>query len=199
MIALDVVLLPPADIMEKAIGMNAALREAGNLDISLDGEKCLPHITLAMGCAKEGDLPRLVGILSGIAASFSPVKLETVPSAGGRAWIKLAKARDIELLHEIVMIRLSPFFSYRVTPDMMYGASDQEIHDLTIDYIRRFPISSSFENFTPHITVGTGDMELKVGPSSFLCDELALCHLGDFCTCRKVLSSHKLSLDENRE
>jgi 2'-5' RNA ligase len=198
MTAVDVILLPPPDVMEKAMDMNAAIQEAGSLDIALDREKCLPHITIAMGCVKEEDIPRLVGILSGIAGSFAPIKLEAVASNGGRAWIRLVKTRDIELLHEIVMIRLSPFFNYKVSPEMIYRKNGREIHDLTMDYIRSFPISSSFENFTPHITVGTGEMDLEVKPFSFVCAELALCHLGDFCTCRNVLSSHRLSLDENR-
>jgi len=194
MIAVDVVVLPPAEVADKALEINSTLRGRGNMDILLDRQSCLPHISLAMGCMKDKDIPHVVGVLSGIASSFSPVKLEAVKSSGGRAWIKLAKTRDIELLHEIVMIRLSPYFSYKVTPEMICGSAPAEVHDITLDYIRKFPVSSSFENFTPHITLGTGDMDVEIEPFSFVCGEVAICHLGDFCTCKKVLSSHRLSL-----
>ncbi|MEA3489868.1 MAG: hypothetical protein U9R44_05985 [Candidatus Omnitrophota bacterium] len=196
MIAVDVVLLPPADVIEKAVRMNQELVETGNNDIVLDMEKCLPHVTLAMGCVKEGEIGNIDGILKGIAASFSPVEFKVVPSAGGgKAWFRIEKNRDIELLHEIIMIRLSPFFNYKITEGMICRERGEEVNGLTLDYIRKFPVDSSFENYTPHITVGTGVMGKEVEYFKFVSEKLALCHLGDYCTCRKVLLSHRLSLE----
>ncbi len=193
MIAVDVVLLPPREVMEKAIEINRRIIDAEGNDIVLDMDKYIPHITLAMGCVEEKDLERVDFILNDIATSFRPVSMKTVPSKGGKAWIKIDKTRDIELLHEIVMIRMQKFFSYRVSTDMICHGEREEINDVTRDYIRKFPTASSFENYTPHITVGSGETAVEVGSFEFTSTELALCHLGNFCTCGKVLFSHTLS------
>ncbi len=194
MIAVDAVLLPPPDVMEKAVEINRRLAEsADNNDIILDKETCLPHITLAMGCLMEDDLRRIDDILRGIAASFPPVRLKTIRLKGEEASMRIEKSRDIELLHEIVMIRLSPFFSYKVTEDMLYGGHEEEINEITFDYIRKFPTRSSFENYVPHITVGRSNAGIEIAPFDLVSGNLALCHLGNFCTCRKVLLSYDLS------
>lgn len=193
MIACDVVLLPSPEAEKRALELNQALIEKGRHEIVLDKERCLPHITLAMGCIKEKDLTRVRGVLANIAASYPPVRMETVPSKEGNAWIRIEKTRDVELLHEIVMIRLSPFFSHGVTQDMIYTEEGEGISDPTLEYIRKFPVSSSFENYIPHITVGYGKMDIEVKSLKFVSGRLALCHLGELCTCRKVLSSYSLS------
>lgn len=193
MIAVDVVLLPPVEVMDRAIEINGQLLGTSGSDIVLDREKCLPHITLAMGCMNEDDLGKVNEILAGIAGSFPPLSLKTVSSKGGKAWIKIEKTRDIEVLHEIVMIRLSSFFSYKAARDMVFEEEGEEVNDLTLDYIKKFFTDSSFENYAPHITVGKGDMDVEVETFDFVSAELALCHLGNYCTCRKVLLSHRLS------
>lgn len=43
------------------------------------------------------------------------------------------------------------------------------------------------EDFLPHITLGKGTLDAKAGETSFTASRLALCHLGNHCTCRKVL------------
>lgn len=193
MIACDVVLLPSEEVTLRAIEMNRRLNASGNKDIILDREKCLPHITLAMGCVKEKDIDKVETIVKDIASSFAPVKLNVLPSASGLASMHIEKTRDIELLHEIVMIRLAPLFSYKVAPDMIYSEGREDINDLTFDYISKFAKRSSFENYSPHITLGTGNLEEDIPGMEFVSGELALCHLGDFCTCRKKLSTHTLS------
>ena len=107
MIACDVVLLPPAEMLDRAIEINRKLvQETGDKGIILDRKKCLPHITLAMGCVKEEDLEEIDGILRGIAGDTPPVSLKTIPAGEKTSAIRIEKSRDIELLHEIMMIRL---------------------------------------------------------------------------------------------
>jgi len=195
MIACDVVLLPPQEVTGKAVGINQKIIESGNSDIVLDKEKCLPHITLAMGCLKEDNLQEADNVLKDIAGSFSPLKLKIIPSKGGMAWFRIEKNEDISALHESVMKNMAPFFSYDVTKDMLYQENGEEIHDTTIHYIKNFSSEHSHERYEPHITVGSGDMEIEISSFEFEAGELALCHLGSFCTCRKVLFSCHLGAD----
>ena len=193
MIAVDVVLLPPAEIMKKAIEVNSALVEkTGDTGIILDKGKCLPHITLAMGCVKEEDLENVDLVLKSIAEDMSPIPLKSIPLENELASIRIEKSRDIELLHELVMIRMSRFFTHEVAKNMIYNSENEEIAQLTFDYIKEFSTKSSFENYTPHITIGLGETDSRVESFEFVCTELALCHLGNYCTCRNILSKHNL-------
>jgi hypothetical protein len=70
---------------------------------------------------------------------------------------------------------------------MIYG--DQEVAESTLLWIKNYREKVSFENFFPHITIGYGQIESRVPQIIFAPSELALCHLGNHCTCRKVLVS----------
>ncbi|MGD2278968.1 MAG: hypothetical protein PVH45_02590 [Candidatus Omnitrophota bacterium] len=192
MIACDVVLLPPGEIMDKAVELNKELiKRTGNTDIILDKVGYLPHITLAMGCVDKENLERIDSILKSIAKDVLPIRLKTIPLNDETASIKIEKNRDIELLHELVMIRMNPFFVHDVSKEMIYNWQSEEISDITLDYISKFPTRSCFENYVPHITVGRGDMTgIELESLEFEARDLALCHLGDFCTCRKILFSY---------
>ena len=62
-IAVDVVLLPDETMTDKAIEMNAKLVKQFGSEIVLHKEKCLPHISLAMGCIDEEDITFIEKVL----------------------------------------------------------------------------------------------------------------------------------------
>ncbi len=191
MIAVDVVLLPPLEVMDMAIGVNGDLvKKTGDTGIVLDKEKCLPHITLAMGCIEEENVGHIDNMLRSITEDLLPIPLKIIPLKKGPAALKIEKTRDIEILHELVMIRMSRFLTHDVTKDMVYNSQNEEIAPITFDYIKGFMTKSSFENYTPHITLGAGEIDIEIESFEFVCGKLALCHLGNYCTCRKILISH---------
>ena len=63
-------------------------------------------------------------------------------------------------------------------------------------WIRNYSKESSLDKFSPHITIGIGEVESETRglayPIKFNTSKLALCHLGNYCTCRKVISLHDL-------
>ena len=79
MIAIDVVLLPPPEVMEKVVEINKEIVSKGSKDIVLDKEKCLPHITLAMGCIKEEELKVIQKVIEEVSRSFKSMPLKTFP------------------------------------------------------------------------------------------------------------------------
>jgi 2'-5' RNA ligase len=192
MIACDIVLLPPEEIMDEAIRVNREIIDRGDDDIILDKETCIPHITLAMGCVDSSKLTEVDGILGDIASNFPELRLRTVHSQDGPASMRIQKSRDIELLHEIVLIRLSPYLKNSPESHMLAEADEARFGDETMEYIRTFATKGSFENYNPHITVGHGKTSVELGEFEFKADTLALCHLGDLCTCRKLYYSHTL-------
>jgi 2'-5' RNA ligase len=207
-IAVDVVLLPSEEMADKAIEANRQLLRqcAGVPDkIVLDKENCLPHISLAMGCIVEKDIADIEKVLQTIAKQYSLEQLSVTgihvgTSSGGEkvSVFRIERTKTLRLLHEEIMQRMAPYFSYDVTADMIF--SPPEAGESTLLWIKNYPGKSSFENFFPHITIGYGEIgDLPFGsceagtfPIKFTASKLAVCHLGNHCTCRKILASAEL-------
>ncbi len=190
-IAVDVVLLPSDEMMDKAINANAELVEKFGSEIVLNKKNCLPHISLAMGCIEERDIPSIEKVLEPIVKEYTPENLTvssvrtSINTKGEKASVfEIEKTEKLQSLHEKVMKKVKPFFSYNVTEDMIY---DAEVAESTLLWIKNYPEKASFANFLPHITIGYGQIENGPFPIEFTASRLALCHLGNHCTCRKNL------------
>jgi hypothetical protein len=199
-IAVDVVLLPDEEVTSRAIKANTELIKKVGRKIVLNRKDCLPHISLAMGCIEREDIEATSKILERIAKEYAPgaAKLSisgvhiTTNSVGEKvsAFI-VEKTEGLQLLHEEVMKSLKLYFSYDVLADMIYGT--EQVADSTLLWIKHYPDKSSFANFLSHITIGYGEAEPIESSIDFTVSRLALCHLGNHCTCRQVLASVEFS------
>jgi hypothetical protein len=105
------------------------------------------------------------------------------------SWL-IAKTSALQDLHEQALRRLAPFFTYDATESMLFGQGPAA--PTTLAWIRDFPHKSSLAFFWPHITLGCGEAPGIDRPAAFAVAALALCHMGNHCTCRKVLTSVQL-------
>lgn len=199
-IAVDVVLLPSEEMMDTAIEANRGLLKKCADKIALNKADCLPHISLAMGCVEETDIANIGKILRAIVEKRLPGPLTAVAASLGTnatgervSAFDLKRTDALQSLHETVMRELAPYFSYDVGTDMVLSppAADKA----TLRWIKDYPEKSSFENFSPHITIGYGQIADLPAPIEFHAVRLALCHLGNHCTCRKVLTSAELTAE----
>lgn len=189
--AIDVVLLPDDAMTDRAIEANAELVEIFGAEIVLNTENCLPHISLAMGCIDESDIPTVADVLDAIAKTNQLTKLKVigVRTSGDASVFEVQKTKKLQSLHEMVLSQVGPYLTSDVTNDMIYGGQAAES---TLQWIRDYPEKSSFDKFFPHITIGYGEIESIPSPIEFTASALALCHLGNHCTCRDVLVSIEL-------
>jgi 2'-5' RNA ligase len=196
-IAVDVVLLPDAAVTELAVRLNRALvREFGSA-IVLDPETCLPHISLAMGCI---DRPAITAIAERLPILMrrSPVTTlhitgiaVTANSIGQKvSSFAIKKTADLQAMHEAVMRDVGPSLGHDVDASMIYDGIAAET---ALQWIRNYPEQAAHDRFFPHITLGYGQASTAMTfPIPFPATRLALCHLGNHCTCRKVLASVQL-------
>ena len=196
-IAVDVVLLPDKVMTDKTIEINAGLVKNFGDKIVLNKKNCLPHISLAMGCLEETDIASVEKVLEEIAQETSlrdlkVVGIRTSENSKGEtvSVFEVEKTAQLQSLHEKVMDRLTRYFSSDVTENMIYG--NEDVAASTLLWIENYRQRSSFENFFPHITIGYGQSEYQIQPATFTASKLALCHLGNHCTCRKILVLIKL-------
>ena len=196
-IAVDVVLLPSEEVTNQAIEANKELLGQYADRIILDKENCLPHISLAMGCMDEQNIPDIEKILHIIADKYNPGQLK-VPgiNVGTNSLGEKVSAFEVEKterllsLHEEVMRRMTPYFSYDVTAEMVL--SPPIACESTLLWIKNYPEKSAFENFFPHITIGYEQVDDFSFTAKFTASKLALYHVGNDCTCRKVLAAAEL-------
>lgn len=194
-IAVDVVLLPETAIAERAIQLNAQLGGEHNSEIALHPETCRPHITLAMGCIDPESIPIVGGLLQDVASErrIEPLTVTGVlTTLNAKGWsvssLAIAKTVPLQLLHERIIEVMQHYVTYDVTQEMIYG--HEAVADSTLNWIRAFRQKSSFGAYFPHITLGYGTVtEPMTFPMECKPARLALCHLGNHCTCRKVLAS----------
>lgn len=197
-IAIDVVLLLSENMTDKAIEINKELLKTHEKKIILDKQKCLPHISLCMGVIEEEKLPEIKKVLENIAKEFSNFNLtakdfeiEIIPTGKKLYSINIKNTESLQKLHETVMKRLWDYLSYDVEISMLFNPP--EIEEVTLHWIKNY--HKHHENpskFQPHITAGFGETDKFKFPIKFKASKLAMCQLGNYCTCRKVMISKEL-------
>lgn len=193
-IAVDVVLLPDRAMTEWAMKTNRELVRQYGSEIVLGEKTCLPHISLAMGCAEERDIDSIRERLQGLAKE-TPVKwlhatgilVSTNLRGEQTSLLEIERTDSLQALHEAAMREVEPFFSYDVTDTMI---ADDAVAESTLEWIRDYRQKAAFERFSPHVTLGHGKAKTDdLFPMPFTASQVALCHLGNHGTCRKVLAT----------
>lgn len=179
--------------MEACVRLNQELLQSGESRIVLNTSDCVPHISLAMGCLKEEDLPALELVLTEIASTVQPLTppisrlIVGLTSTGeSLSSLLIEPTRQLQSLHETVMRRIAPYMTYDATREMF--VDPHATRASSAQWVNNYPKAASFERFSPHITIGIGRLEASV-PLPMYCraSRLALCHLGHDCTCRRIL------------
>jgi len=127
-IAIDVVLLPSEEMMNKAIEINKELLKDYEGKIILDKEKCLPHISLCMGCIEEDKIPEIKSILDEISTEFSQFNLQAIdlkedviPTGEKVSGLHIKNKNELQKLHETIMKKLWVYLSYDVEVSMLFN------------------------------------------------------------------------------
>jgi len=186
-IAIDVVLLPPENIMDKAIEIN---KQFADDPIELNKENCLPHISLCMGVVEEENLTKIESIINEISKQFSKLFLTIDKISAAYVCFEFKNNEILQKLHEEIMTKLSPYLSYDATTDICF--SPPPVVEKTLTWINNYR-NISFKSFYPHITLGISKLENRELNIDFVASKLAVYHLGNYCTCRKVIISSDLS------
>jgi hypothetical protein len=201
-LAVDVVLLLPEPVAAWAKQVNAVMNErTGDSTVVLGDETGVPHISLAMAAVREADLAAIRAELDAIALCHLPLNLfpdriVTVTTETGEqvSGLNLEITNALRGLHREVMAAVAPFRLSGVTPEMVFGSDDREISNFTTAYIAGYPENAAGDRFSPHVTLGYWKVDPDLGPGPGVCIfrgfRLALCHLGNNCTCGRVLSVH---------
>ena len=198
-IAIDVVLIPPDDIIQLAIDINKTFPETSAENYVLNAETCIPHITLLMGFITREQVPEVGRKLETLAEKFSALNLTIThakssvrPDGKVLSVFGIEKTPELQKLHETILNEMSSIFTYDgVEKEMFY--TPPPVNEVPMFWVSGFAKTSVRENYHPHITLGVGEPKQEIAPVQFTASKIVLCHLGNHCTCRNVLWSASLS------
>ncbi len=192
-IAIDAVLLPDDPVRDLALQLNQKLIYNFNSEIQLHQDHCQPHISLAMGVIEDNQIEAIKSELK----STQPLIPEKLAVSGIKVNInaknepvsslEIEKTPSLESLHRRIMKKIKPFLCGPARPQMFFG--HEPIAETSLDWVTSYSKKSAYDNFWPHITLGYGRLdECDINfPLEFTPKTLALCQLGNHCTCRKIL------------
>ena len=191
-LAASVVLLLPEDVMGRVIEISRNLSEVSDDSFVLNKEDYLPHLTLAMGVIEEEDFFRIERKLKGLVEEHLPlriniseVKVSVRPDGQKASSLVVKKTKELQKVHESVMEEMSDFFTYDANVSMFF--TPPAVRELPLSWVKNYVRTSVYENYKPHITLGVGVAKETKLVIEFDTSKIALCHLGNYCTCRKIL------------
>ena len=190
MIALDVALLLPSDIERQAVALSAALPLSESKGLRLDADH-LPHVTLTQQFVRPNELEQVFAHIDDLLRGRRALTLTVAGGGRGTAsvWMALAVTPELQDLHERLMEALAGFEQGLGMPGAFFDG-DARPEDLRrVDGYRR---NSAFGSFTPHVTLGHASHTPVVESFEFSATVVSACHLGRFCTCRRVLAEWRL-------
>jgi 2'-5' RNA ligase len=197
-IAVDAVLLPSDEVADEAIRINRELLKNTESDYVLTPTDRIPHLSLVMGSLRPKSIPEVSRLLQEIASITPPIELyfsgigvRINPIGEPIATLTVERAAALRSLHEEISRALSPHLAEDAAAEGFIGYPD--VKPSSVAWVKDYRIAASFERFSPHITLGIGRPDTSISPlRQGRAERLALCHLGNYCTCRKVLFEGRL-------
>jgi hypothetical protein len=152
----------------------------------------LPHVTLTQQFIRAEELPEAFSRIDAVLAGQPSLTLHATGamSAGGTVSVAIEPTTALVDLHHRLMDALRGL----ERPDggrAAFADEDSRVGDVL--WVASFRLKASFGSFTPHITLGHSSTLPDVAPFSFEARTVAACHLGRFCTCRRVLREWHLA------
>lgn len=199
--AIDVVILPPDNVTDLSVEYNQKLRAHTQENILLGKTRNLPHISLLMGCLNQSEIEDVTSRLEAIVKEHSILDLWIDGIKTDKtdrrviASFEIGRSKELLSLHESIVSSIRPFLSQDATEDDI--ADPPPVEQSTLQWINHFFPRACFKNFWPHITLGFGNTSGSFKPIQFFASRLAICHLGNHCTCAAILKEVALSQNDS--
>jgi len=185
---IDIVILPPENITNKSIEFNEKILD--KQFINLNRENQIPHITLLMGGMKINDIDliwerilKIVEKVKVLTLTINEIRVKSTYSG-----LHILRTPELDELHSSMVREIMPLLRY--DNDLSCIAEYPNVQEKTLTWLNGFSKSSILEKYNPHITLGDGRLndlsEVKL-PIAFNGVRIAICHLGDYCSCHWIL------------
>jgi 2'-5' RNA ligase superfamily len=193
LMAIGLALLLPQEVRANAIALSASLSSKGAHGLRLD-ELNRPHITLSQHFVGADEIDRVFERVHERLRGRAPLVVQV--TGGGHSthmvWMNIERSPELVDLHEQLMDGLRRLEREIGGPDAFVDG-DARLRDVL--WVSGFRFKSSFGDYRPHVTLAEGTQPPLIGPFSFEASAVAVCHLGRFCTCPRVLRVWELNAE----
>lgn len=191
-IALDVAVLLPPTARAAVTRLNARL-SSPPVGFHFD-DSHFPHLTLVQQFVRAADLPAVQDTVEDVLQDAAPLALRGTTLRYGTSATALVVDRTDALhdLHLQLIDRLAPHAAPSGDANAFFS-NGEPARDADIAWVAHFGTNAAGRRFSPHVTLGIGKLDGSRQPMSYLATDIAVCHLGRFCTCRRVLGTWTLT------
>lgn len=189
----DIVLIPPLPIIERIVQSNNEDFAKQQTPVRLGFEDYVPHLSLVMGVLDTANEKKVIDEINNIVSFITNIELAVAHT--NNPWITINRTKELMELHTTLMEKVYAAFERGGIAEMYYRTDPGEIIDTSIlTWINEFDSKYSLDNFNPHITSWTkSEKEREQMPKTFTSSTLALYHLGNYNTCRRLIHSWQLT------
>ena len=197
LLALDVALLLPPDARRKAIALSASLvgpaspKPEAKAGFRLDADHH-PHITLTQQFVRVEEVNAVLERIDEAVRGQRPVAIHVTGGGKGHSavWMAVERSEAIASLHECLMEALRGLERPGGTAAAFFEG-DARVGDVA--WVTGYRLKSSLSAYHPHVTLGYAADPPAIEPFTFEATTIAACHLGRFCSCRRVLRAWTLA------
>ena len=157
----------------------------------------LPHLTLVQQFVQTDRLPAFSRAVSTLSHTAEALALETADVVQGQTALiwRIVRVPALVQLHRRLMNGLRRFDARSGTLDA-FVEDDESPRQADLEWVTRYRTRAAYDRFDPHITLGVGVLSEAPAPARFIATRLALCHLGRYCTCRRLIAQWSLTHSE---
>ena len=158
----------------------------------------LPHISLVQQFSPTTELTVIEQTIADVVSKHPPIDLTlaSITASQTTSSLTVTPSPVLDTLHRRLMDQLAifdvglgderAFINTEATP-----TDAARLRDIT--WVSQFRTEAAYDAFAPHVTLGVGAVKTTIPKTTFTASVIALCILGRFCTCQKVLASWELS------
>lgn len=158
----------------------------------------LPHISLVQQFSPTTELTVIEQTIADVVSKHPPIDLTlaSITTSQTTSSLTVTPSPVLDTLHRRLMDQLAifdvglgderAFINTEATP-----TDAARLRDIT--WVSQFRTEAAYDAFAPHVTLGVGAIKTTIPKTTFTASVIALCILGRFCTCQKVLASWELS------
>jgi hypothetical protein len=209
-VAISVVVIPPAEIVTKSQSINALIESEYKLDDRTHTGAHFAHITLFQSFVRKADLAELFKALDSVVSNREAVPLAVTGLEGGNVLegsqslkIKFAMNDQLVSLRNAAAEQIQKFSAIGDAKAFYKGQDESGIRKSHVTYVAEYPSKKgTIDSYVPHLTAGSGlasfvaklkseDLADIIG-KKLLANSVAVCQLGNHCTCRRLLWETKL-------
>ena len=196
LLALDIAILLPPETSTSVELLNTQL-SAPPEGFRFSARR-LPHISLVQQFSPTAELNVIEQTIAGVVSKHPPIDLTlaSITTSETTSSLTVTPSPVLDTLHRRLMDQLA-IFDVGLGDERAFINTDATPTDAArlrdITWVSQFRTEAAYDAFAPHVTLGVGTIKTTIPKTTFTASVIALCILGRFCTCQKVLASWELS------